>query len=464
MDVLKDDELLTAHRAGDREAFAVLVARYEGLLRAACQRQAPPGEADDCLQAVFLVLARRPAAAAAAPALAAWLLRVCSFVCRRAQRAVRRRRRAEAASAQQPPADMPARTEALDHLDDCLARLPERQRAAVSMQYLAGMPVESIASELGVSRDNAYQLVSRGLAALRALLLRRGIALAAPALLALLAAEARAAGAVVPQGGSLAATITTAPTPHAVALANGACFAMTATAPATLATLAASLLLAVGLGTAVLSAEPGAPAPTPAPAPGRPGPQVNLLDQEIGVDFNDVPLADALAFLQRAHNCSIIIDPKLDLAALPAITFRCERMKLRFVLDFLCRLSGTSYGTRGDAIIFLPAAAKQAEAKPAGPAPPLDLANVDAAVQARLEQKLTLDLADTPLVDALAFLRQVSGVNIVVSPQRAQAPATVTFKAEGVALRKVLLRICHDTGSSVRYVDQALFIDLVPAQ
>jgi hypothetical protein len=41
-------------------------------------------------------------------------------------------------------------------------KLPEKQRIAVSLQYLAGKAPEDIATILGTSRDNAYKLVTRG--------------------------------------------------------------------------------------------------------------------------------------------------------------------------------------------------------------------------------------------------------------------------------------------------------------
>ena len=66
-----DVDVLRAFADGDREAYAILVARHEALVRAACLRQAPSTEVEDCVQAVFLVLWRRPAAAAKAPVLAA---------------------------------------------------------------------------------------------------------------------------------------------------------------------------------------------------------------------------------------------------------------------------------------------------------------------------------------------------------------------------------------------------------
>jgi DNA-directed RNA polymerase specialized sigma24 family protein len=74
-----DFDLLSRWLGGDSEAFAVLAVRHHGLVTAACRRQAPPGESEDCVQAVFLLLMRKPAAAARAPALEAWLQRVTYF-------------------------------------------------------------------------------------------------------------------------------------------------------------------------------------------------------------------------------------------------------------------------------------------------------------------------------------------------------------------------------------------------
>lgn len=251
-----DLELLAAFRDGDREAFAVLVARHQGLVRTACQRQAPTSEVEDCIQAVFLVLAKRPSSASRSPALAAWLLRVSWYVCRRAQRGAKRRRQAEGHAAHASGRHGSLRPEALDHLDDGLAKLPERQRVAVSMQYLAERPADEVAAALGVNRDNAYQLVSRGLATLRSMLARRGIALSGPALLALLAGEAQAASTSAGATTSIALSLSATPSASAASLASGASTAMTLASPSTITLMAASLLLAAGVVTAVVSAEP----------------------------------------------------------------------------------------------------------------------------------------------------------------------------------------------------------------
>lgn len=105
MQDLADHTLLAAWCAGDQEAFAALVVRHHGFVRAACARQAASGDIDDCVQAVFLVLSRRPAAAAKVPSLAAWLQRVARFVCRHAKRSAERRRRAEHLAGQAPVAN-----------------------------------------------------------------------------------------------------------------------------------------------------------------------------------------------------------------------------------------------------------------------------------------------------------------------------------------------------------------------
>ena len=224
MSTTSDADLIRAWRSGDQEAFASLVSRYHGVVRTACVRQAAAGEVDDCLQAVFVVLARRPAAAAAVPVLAAWLLRVATLVCSRSRRAASNRRRVEQAAALGHVRDPVGHPEALDHLDACLLRLPEKQRAAVTLQYLAGKDPEEVAAALGTSHQQTYVLVSRGLASLRTLLAQRGIAVGGAALVSLLASEGTTATVAAPA--SLIATLTATPSAGAQVLAHGVLTAM----------------------------------------------------------------------------------------------------------------------------------------------------------------------------------------------------------------------------------------------
>lgn len=453
-----DDELLAAFRDGDREAFAVLVARHQGLVRTACLRQAPAGEAEDCIQAVFLVLARRPASAMRSPALAAWLLRVSWYVCRRAKRGTQRRRLAERQAAESNGRQPSIRPEALDHLDDCLAKLPERQRVAVSMQYLAERPAEEVAAALGVNRDHAYQLVSRGLATLRNLLARRGIALSGPALLALLAGETQAATTSA-SASSIALSLSATPSANAASLATGASTAMTLAAPSTITLMAASLLLAAGVTTAVVSAEP-AQIPTAGPVQPVlvPTTMDATWDQEITLDFQDTSLADTAAFLQRVSDQNFIIDPQVAAAPHP-VTLKADRMRLRNVLAHIERLTGTTHVIRDGACFIQPAGAVQ----PPRPVARFDLSAADADMRAKMERRITCDFQDTSLTDIIVFIRQVTGVNCVVMPTMASGSSTVTLKVREMKLQDALNWLCQITNTSVRYADQALLFDTAPA-
>lgn len=317
METLTESDLLVAWLSGDQEAFAVLVTRYQGLVHAACVRQAAVGDIDDCVQATFLVLARRAAAAARVPSLTAWLLRVATFVCRQSRRAAERRRRAESAAAQEAVPTGRRPVEALGHLDDCLLRLPEKQRTAVVMHFLAGESPEAVAIALGTSRENAYKLVNRGLAGLRSLFARRGMAMGSAALAGLLASEAQAAAAPVPV--TLLVTLTTTATPSAgaAALATGAITAMTI-ALITPFALAAGLALAATTATIALSAEPASPRLTPgtepeaasistAPAPGVSPADLETMVQgeKTGRGLSKKELEEALVAAARIRDAAV---------------------------------------------------------------------------------------------------------------------------------------------------------------
>lgn len=60
------------------------------------------------------------------------------------------------------PEDMELRAVERDVIDRVLRALPERQRTALLLRALQGLPVGEIAQALDVSIANAYQLLSRG--------------------------------------------------------------------------------------------------------------------------------------------------------------------------------------------------------------------------------------------------------------------------------------------------------------
>lgn len=76
----------------------------------------------------------------------------------------------------------------------------------------------------------------------------------------------------------------------------------------------------------------------------------NQLEQEITLDFQDTDLADVVSFLQRVTNANMVLDPRVTANAPPPVTLRVERMKLRFVLDFIMKITGLKYTLRNEAI------------------------------------------------------------------------------------------------------------------
>ncbi|MBN8524229.1 MAG: hypothetical protein J0M02_02710 [Planctomycetes bacterium] len=76
----------------------------------------------------------------------------------------------------------------------------------------------------------------------------------------------------------------------------------------------------------------------------------NQLEQEITLDFQDTDLADVVSFLQRVTNANMVLDPRVLANAPPPVTLRVERMKLKFVLDFIMRITGLKYTLRNEAI------------------------------------------------------------------------------------------------------------------
>jgi RNA polymerase sigma factor (sigma-70 family) len=230
-----DAELLAAHLSGDPAALPALVARHHPLVAGACRRALPGADADDAVQAVFLVLLRKAAAARGHPCLPAWLHHAAVRVCAHARRARARRERAERAAAtamHRDPHDLPP-AEALAHLDEALGELPEHERRPVILHHLQGLGLRETAAALGVGENTCASRIRRGLIRLRERLARRGYAVGAAGVAVLFT---QAAAAEAPAPAAFAATIKAGGTAAGRALATGASSMSTVLMPLILTT------------------------------------------------------------------------------------------------------------------------------------------------------------------------------------------------------------------------------------
>ena len=153
---------------GDAEAFAGLVVRHGPMVYAVCRRIAGDVHlAEDSYQATFLILARRAGAVRPREAVRGWLYGVAVRTARTARTRAEHRLRREVPVPSVPDQPAPVTPEsdsdALRVLDEEIARLPERLRAAVVLCELDGASRKDAAARLGVPEGT----VSSRLAAAR---------------------------------------------------------------------------------------------------------------------------------------------------------------------------------------------------------------------------------------------------------------------------------------------------------
>jgi RNA polymerase sigma factor (sigma-70 family) len=268
----RDAELLAEFvTRRDEGAFAVLLERHGPLVLGVCrQTLGDAHDAEDAFQATFLVLARRAASIRQHESLAAWLHRVAVNVSRTA-RLMNTRRRAHERKAVVMVAATPAVDETVCDwqpiLHEEVDRLPEKYRVPVMLCYLEGKTHDQAAQQLGWPLGTVKGRLARARDLLRMRLERRGLALPAAGLAAVLA-ESASAAAVPPR--LLALTLRAAVTfaaggAGAGSASSAAALALAkATLQTTLATKllsVAALLLAVGLTAFALA--PGRQAESP---------------------------------------------------------------------------------------------------------------------------------------------------------------------------------------------------------
>jgi RNA polymerase sigma factor (sigma-70 family) len=124
-------------------------------------------EADDCFQETFISALRAYPRLRPDSNLRAWVLTIAHRKALDAHRGRARRALpvAEPAAVQELVA--PAQQEHDGELWDAVGELPERQRSAVTLRFLADLPHREIAAAIGCSEDAARRSLHEGLAKLR---------------------------------------------------------------------------------------------------------------------------------------------------------------------------------------------------------------------------------------------------------------------------------------------------------
>lgn len=194
---MTDIELLQDYaRTGSETAFAELVKRHAGAVYASALRQLrDPSLAEEVVQAVFILLARKASSFKPGVVLSGWLFRATQFAANDLLKAEYRRHRRETTAyhmnATEESAATPESEETLWErvspvLDHCLAKLGETDRHALLLRFFQEKSLAEVGAALGIAEDAARKRVSRAVERLHALLTQSGAEVPADSLSPLL--------------------------------------------------------------------------------------------------------------------------------------------------------------------------------------------------------------------------------------------------------------------------------------
>ena len=192
-----DSELLASYTsARDPHAFHQIVQRHIDFVYALALRQLrDPHLAEDVVQAVFLLLARKAAKIKPGTFIKGWLFNATRYVASNVRRTEIRRqlREREAATMRFESTSNQTGETVYPHLDDALAALGAKDRTALLMRYFEQMPMLAVGHVMGISEAAAIKRVSRALQRLRSILATRGIEVPADAMAGMLGIGAQKA-------------------------------------------------------------------------------------------------------------------------------------------------------------------------------------------------------------------------------------------------------------------------------
>ncbi|MEM7387524.1 MAG: sigma-70 family RNA polymerase sigma factor, partial [Verrucomicrobiota bacterium] len=208
-----DEPLASFVASHDEEAFRQLAERYSGMVYAsALRRTGSPEAAEEIVQNVFIVLARKAPSLLRHPSLSGWLFRAAMLESANyLRRESKRCERMKAFEKHQADRHEEEGLLEIPQLDEALDRLPEADRNLLLLRFFDRQGFREIALAMGKSEVASRKQSERALAKLRRLLEARGFrisgAVLATALGAHLGGSAPAGiAALAANGAALAAT------------------------------------------------------------------------------------------------------------------------------------------------------------------------------------------------------------------------------------------------------------------
>ena len=179
---MNDDMALVREYAAhnSEEAFATLVSRHVGLVHSVALRHiCDPHQAEEIVQTVFIILARKAGTLDSKTVLPGWLYRTTNYVSAAALKIKRRRERREQEAYMQAmteEAQTDSTWEQLSPLlDGAMMQLRESDRDVLLLRFFQNKNFKEVGDALGVEERAAQKRVARALEKLRAIFVRGGV-------------------------------------------------------------------------------------------------------------------------------------------------------------------------------------------------------------------------------------------------------------------------------------------------
>lgn len=480
-------------RHREEAAFAAIVRRHGPMVFGVCRRRLGAGpDAEDAFQATFLALARDAGKIARREALPGWLCRVAVLIALKS--AGRRRGQApplawgEVAGGEGPPEAVAQTRELRVVLDAELAALPGKLRAVAVLCLLEGRTNAEAGAVLGVPTGTVDSRLHAARKRLQARLVRRGAAAVAGVLMEQLAEGPAGAGfdalaaRTVPLAAAFAAGV--GPGSDAItSLANGVS-TMTTTTRKVLAAAVLGAVLAAGTGFGVYraaadppgdearkgkkadAAKPAAAELVAAVAGGKTASTTAVLNQSTKFTdaVQDISIGELFQQMSKDHDVTFRLDvgllrtlgvqqPYDTKVSIPVVKGLSVRDVLQEVIDVLSPPGGGEVPARrlgvqvkGTQVIvtqaFVPPTAPGAYKTGAGEMQKFvseaDISNL------LYGPTVAVAVADKPMAEVVALLREQTGANIVVDARvKDQIAAPVTLTLNDARLLTVL-RVAGD--------------------
>ncbi len=192
---ISDWELLQAYVKNRSErAFAELVRLHLDWVHSVALRHVGDTHlAEDVVQSVFVLLARKARDLRPGTVLGGWLFRTTCHVAAHARRAEQRRKNREANACTMTndtnshENDEIVWQQLAPHLELAVSALSKTDRSAVLLRFYEEAPMRKVSDRLGVSEDAAKKRVNRAVEKMREFLVKRGVKLGGVALAGVLA-------------------------------------------------------------------------------------------------------------------------------------------------------------------------------------------------------------------------------------------------------------------------------------